>query len=178
MYIKTSCFIININPLIKKILNRQRPYRKYWFNIVDDKKDLKIWWDSPFKKGRCFRYADDDEVRTIALQNHVTTTLCTWEILSQDTLYSSPSYQQRGVGGGGGWQEKDGQWDTYRRFQLSFSSQLDLHTAERGLQNLYHYFVTGENEYNQFFIYVETVRKPNMAGTFKAAEAGFWTSNL
>ncbi len=49
MYIKTSFFIININPLIKKILNHQCPYRKYWFNIVDDKKDLKIWWDSPFK---------------------------------------------------------------------------------------------------------------------------------
>ncbi len=47
MYIKTSFLNININPLIKKILNHQRPYRKYWFNIVDNKKDLKIWWDSP-----------------------------------------------------------------------------------------------------------------------------------
>ncbi len=50
MYIKTSFLTININPLIKKIINRQRPYRKYWFNIVDNKKDLKIWWDSPFKR--------------------------------------------------------------------------------------------------------------------------------
>ncbi len=49
MYIKTSFLNINIIPLIKKILNHQSPYRKYWFNIVDDKKDLKIWWDSPFK---------------------------------------------------------------------------------------------------------------------------------
>jgi hypothetical protein len=37
--------------LNKKILNHQRPYRKNWFNIVDVKKDLKIWWDSPFKLG-------------------------------------------------------------------------------------------------------------------------------
>jgi hypothetical protein len=49
MYIKTSFLIININRLIKKIKNHQRLYRKYWFNIVDDKNDLKIWWDSPFK---------------------------------------------------------------------------------------------------------------------------------
>jgi hypothetical protein len=51
MYIKTSFLNININTLIKKILNHQRPYRKYWFNIVDNKKDLKIWWDSPFNQG-------------------------------------------------------------------------------------------------------------------------------
>ncbi len=49
MYIKTSSLNINIIPWIKKNLKHQRPYRKYWFNIVDDKKDLKIWWDSPFK---------------------------------------------------------------------------------------------------------------------------------
>jgi hypothetical protein len=48
MYIITSSLNININPWIKKILNHQRPYKKYWFNIVDDKKDLKIWWDGPF----------------------------------------------------------------------------------------------------------------------------------
>ncbi len=48
MYINTSSLNININPWIKKILNHQRSYKKYWFNIVDDKKDLKIWCDSPF----------------------------------------------------------------------------------------------------------------------------------
>jgi hypothetical protein len=52
MYIKISSLNINIIPWIKKILNHQRPYRKYWFNIVDDKKDLKIWWDSPFNTVR------------------------------------------------------------------------------------------------------------------------------
>jgi hypothetical protein len=49
MYIKTSSLNININPWIKKkIINHQRPYKKYWFHIVDDKKDLIIWSDSPF----------------------------------------------------------------------------------------------------------------------------------
>ncbi len=39
---------MNINPE-QKNQNYQRPHRKHWFNIVDDKKDLKIWWDSNFK---------------------------------------------------------------------------------------------------------------------------------
>ncbi len=34
---------------MKKFKNRQRPRRKYRFDIVGHKKALKIWWDSPFK---------------------------------------------------------------------------------------------------------------------------------
>jgi hypothetical protein len=34
---------------MNKFKNHQRPRRKYRFNIVDHKKALKIWWDSPFK---------------------------------------------------------------------------------------------------------------------------------
>ncbi len=33
---------------MKKFKNHQRPRRKYRFDIVDNKKALKIWWDSPF----------------------------------------------------------------------------------------------------------------------------------
>jgi hypothetical protein len=49
MYIKASYLNININNEYKKIYIHQRPKRKYWFNIVDDKKDLKIWWEGTFK---------------------------------------------------------------------------------------------------------------------------------
>ncbi len=34
---------------MKKIKNHQRPRREYIFDIVDDKKALKIWRDSTFK---------------------------------------------------------------------------------------------------------------------------------
>ncbi len=35
---------------MKKFKNHQRPRREYRFEIVDHKKALKIWWDSPFKR--------------------------------------------------------------------------------------------------------------------------------
>jgi hypothetical protein len=38
-------------------------------------------------------------------------------------------------------QDIDGQCGTYRWSKLSISSKPDLYTAERGLQNLYDYFV-------------------------------------
>ncbi len=34
---------------MKKFKNRQRPRRKYIFDILGHKKALKISWDSPFK---------------------------------------------------------------------------------------------------------------------------------
>jgi hypothetical protein len=34
---------------MKKFKTHQRPRRKYRFDIVGNKKALKIWWDSPFK---------------------------------------------------------------------------------------------------------------------------------
>jgi hypothetical protein len=39
---------------MKKIKNRQRPRRKYRFDIVGHKKALKIWWDSTFKIIVCY----------------------------------------------------------------------------------------------------------------------------
>ncbi len=34
---------------MKKFKNHQSPRRKYRFDILDNKKALKIWWDSSFK---------------------------------------------------------------------------------------------------------------------------------
>jgi hypothetical protein len=59
------------------------------------------------KKGDVVDDADDedadDEVRTSVSRNHVTATLCTEEFFprNQYVLYSSLSYQQKDVGGGG-----------------------------------------------------------------------------
>ncbi len=67
--------------------------------------------------------ADDKyEVRTSASQNGVLATLCTEKFLLRT---NSPLITA------------DGKLYTYRRSQLGFSSQLDLHTTEWGLQNLY-----------------------------------------
>jgi hypothetical protein len=45
----------------------------------------------------------------------------------------------------GGGQDLDAQCDIFRKSWLGFHSQLNLHTAEQGLQKLYDYFVTGED---------------------------------
>jgi hypothetical protein len=64
---------------------------------------------------------------------------------TQDSVYIAlPSYQHRDVGGGG---YRLSTRHIYSRWsQLSFSSQLDLHTAERGLQKLYNYVMIGEDK--------------------------------
>ncbi len=40
--------------------------------------------------------------------------------------------------------------------QVGFSSEPDLHTLERGLLNLYNYFVTGEENEADFFLSCDT----------------------
>jgi hypothetical protein len=93
---------------------------------------------------------DDDEVRTSASQNIVTVTMYTEEFffMNQYVSIAFPSYQQRGVRG----QDIASQYSIFRQFQLGFSSQLDLHIAKQGLQNLYNYCVTGEDEKSQIFL--------------------------
>jgi hypothetical protein len=58
---------------------------------------------------------DDDELRTSVSENPATATLCTEEFFlrTQYLCIALHSYQQRGMGGGDGEQDIDGQHDTY-----------------------------------------------------------------
>ncbi len=69
---------------------------------------------------------DDDKLRTSASQNHVTTTLCTEEFFLSADMCEVGQFMYC----------TDGQRNTYRWCQLSFSSQPNLYTAEQGLWTL------------------------------------------
>jgi hypothetical protein len=90
-------------------------------------------------------------VRTSASQNHVTATLSTEEFFLRTVYIALPLYQQRGVGRGNRILTFNA---THWQSQLSFSSQPNLYTAEQGLQNLYNYFVTGEDARKPIFSFM------------------------
>ncbi len=83
-----------------------------------------------------------------------------WEIVPWDLVYIAlPSYRKRNVGRG--WQDIDGQLDTYPWSWLSFCSQANLHTPEQGFQNLHEFFTIifwlGKKYKAVFFIYGDTL---------------------